>query len=209
MIWYRILFLNRKTFAAAAAGAFSLMIAGTGLMALTHQLTMFTTACSLLLFLMSAGLAAAWSREDLLRTSGLVGGILLVELCRYIYLSEQYLSIGVDTVVSLGMIQCMLFSTHLMVCFVVLMVTFNHFTIHLGKASGRTKLIANQISICVLLMCFLMMTVERWLVTGQILLQTANALRCLSDLCLFIMIACCELYLTVDGQILSVYRREA
>lgn len=208
MVWYRILFLNRKTFAIAAIGALSLLIISMCLMALTGQLTIFTTACYLMLLFAGAGLTAAWKKEDLLRTSGLVGGILLVELCRYIYLSEQYLSIGVDTIVSLGMIQCMLFSAHLMVCFVVLMVTFNHFTIRLGKTSGRTKLIANQISICALLLCFLMMTVERWLITDQILRQSANALNCLSDLCLFVMIACCELYLTVDGQILSIYRRE-
>lgn len=208
MIWYRTLFLNRKTFAIAAVGVFSFLIASLCLMALTEQLTIFTTACCLLIFFMSAGLAAAWKKEDLLRTSGLVGGVLLVEFCKYIYLSEQYLSIGVDAIVSLGMVQCMLFSAYLMVCFVILMVTFNHFTIRLGKTSGRTKLIANQISICVLLLCFLFMTVARWLITDHILQQSANALGCLSDLSLFVMIACCELYLTVDGQILNVYRRE-
>lgn len=207
MIWYRILFLNRKTFLAAAAGAFSLLVISTGLMALTGQLTIFTAACSLLVLIMSVGLAIAWNKEDLLRTSGLVGGLLLVELCRFIYLSEQYLSIGVDAIVSLGLVQCMLFSAYLMVCFVMLMVTYNHFTIRLGKNSGRTKLIANQISICVLLLCFLIMTVERWLIADQLLYQSASALSCLADLCLFIMIACCELYLTVDGQILDLYRK--
>lgn len=208
MIWYRTLFLNRKTFAAAAVGAFSLLIVSVGLMALSGQLTIFTTACYLLIFLMSAGLAVAWKKEDLLRTSGLVGGLLLVELCRYIYMSEQYLSIGVDAIVSLGLVQCMLFSAYLMVCFVILMVTYDHFTIRIGKHSGRTKLIANQMSICVLLLCFLVMTVERWLIADHLILQFASALNCLVDLCLFVMIACCELYLTVDGQILSVYRRE-
>lgn len=207
MIWYRILFLNRKTFAAAAVGAFFLLVVSGGLMALTGQLTIFTAACYLLILMMSAGLTAAWKKEDLLRTSGLVGGLLLVELCRYIYLSEQYLSIGVDAIVSLGLVQCMLFSAYLMVCFVILMVTYDHFTIRLGKNSGRTKLIANQMSICVLLVCFLVMTVERWLIAGQLLMQLASALGCLADLCLFIMIACCELYLTVDGQIMSINRR--
>lgn len=208
MIWYRTLFLNRKTFTAAAAGAFFLLAVSTLLMVQAGQLTFFTTACTLLIFLMSAGLAVAWAKEDLLRTSGLVGGILLVELCRYIYLSEQFLNIGVDAIVSLGLTQCMLFSSYLMVCFVILMVTYNHFTIRVGRNSGRTKLIANQFSLCVLLLCFLVMTVERWMIADHLLLQSASALSCLADLCLFIMIACCELYLTVDGQILSVYRRE-
>lgn len=208
MIWYRILFLNPATFWAAAAGTFFLLIAGSCLMALTGQLTIFTTACALLIFVMSAGLTVARKRDDLLRTGGLVGGILLVELCRYIYQAEQTLSIGVDAIVSLGLVQCMLFSTHLMVCFIILMVTYNHFTIHVGKNSGRTKLIVNQISICILLLCFLVMTVQRWFIADQLLRQTANVLGCLADLCLFVVIACCELYLTVDGQILSVYRRE-
>lgn len=208
MIWYRILFLNKKTFAAAAVGALFLLALSTVLLAAAGQLTLFTTACAALILLMSAGLCAAWKNEDLLRTSGLVGGILLVELCRYIYLSEQILSIGVDAIVSLGLVNCMLFSAYLMVCFVMLMVTFNHFTIKLGKNSGRTKLIANQISICVLLLCFLAMTVGRWVIADQLLLQCASALSCLADLCMFVMIACCELYLTVDGQILSIYRRE-
>lgn len=208
MIWYRTLFLNPATFRAAAVGTFSLLIAGFGLMELTGQMTIYTAACALLIFVMSVGLTAARKRDDLLRTGGLVGGILLVELCRYIYQAERTLSIGVDAIVSLGLVQCMLFSTHLMVCFIILMVTYNHFTIHVGKNSGRTKLIVNQISICVLLLCFLVMTVQRWFIADQLLRQTANALVCLADLCLFVVIACCELYLTVDGQILSVYRRE-
>lgn len=208
VIWYRILFLNRRTFTAAAVGAFSLLAVSTALMAQANQLTVFTAACALLIFLMSAGLAAAWKQEDLLRTSGLVGGILLMELCRYIYLSEQYLNIGVDAVVALGLVLCMLFSAYLMVCFVILMITYDHFTIRVGKKSGRTKLIANQISVCVLLLCFLVMTVERWLIADELLLQCASAASCLADLCLFVMLACCELYLTIDGQILSIYSKE-
>ncbi len=208
MIWYRVLFLNRKTFSAAAVGEFLLLIVSTCLMMMTGQMTFFPTACILLLFFMSAGLCAAWKKEDLLRTGGLVGGILLVELCRYIYMSEQYLNTGVDVIVSMGLVQCMLLSSYLMISFVILMVAYNHFTISLGKKSGRTKLIANQVSICVLLVCFLVMTVERWVIAGDLLQQFTNALSCLSDLCLFVMIACCELYLTVDGQILSVYQRE-
>lgn len=208
MVWYRILFLNRKTFWSAAVGTVSLLTASLCLSAVTSQLTIFTIASTMLVFLMCAGLIVAWKKEDLLHTSGLVGGILLVELCWYIYLSEQALSIGVDALVSLGLMQCMLFSAYLMVCFVILMVTYNHFTIRVGKNSGRTKLIANQISICVLLLCFLVMTVERWQIADCLLLQVTNALGCLADLCLFVMIACCELYLTVDGQILNIYRKE-
>ena len=206
MIWYRTLFLNRKTFVTAAIGTIFLLIVSTCLMAMTDQMTIFTTACALLIFLMSAGLCVVWKKEDLLRISGLVGGILLVELCRYLYLSEQYLRIGVDTIVSLGLIPCMLLSCYLMICFVILMVAYNHFTISLGKKSGRTKLIANQISICVLLVCFLVMTAERWAIAEDLLRQFASALSCLCDLFLFVMIACCELYLTVDGQILTIYR---
>lgn len=208
MIWYRLLFLNRKTFTAAAVGAFILMTVSMTLMALTSQLTIFTAVCYLLTFILCAGLTVAWKKEDIIRTGGLVAGILLVVLCRYTYLSEQYLSIGVDAIVALGMVQCMVFSAYLMVCFIILMVTYNHFTIHMNKNSGRTKLVVNQISICALLICFLILTVERWLIADQLLEQVAGALNCLSDLCLFVIIACCELYLTVDGQILTAYREE-
>ena len=208
MIWYRLLFLIRKTFTTAASGALALMIASMALTALANQLTIFTAACGLLTFFLCAGLTAAWKKEDMLRTSGLVAAILPVVLCRYIYLSEQYLSIGVDAIVALGMVQCMIFSAYLMVCFIVLMVTYNHFTIRMGRISGRTKLVANQISISVLLFCFLALTAERWLIGDELLQQLAGALNCLSDLCLFVVVACCELYLTVDGQILTAYKGE-
>ena len=209
MMWYRMLFLNRKTFSVASAGAFLLLTVSAVLMAVTGQLSFFTAACYLLTFLLCAGLTAAWKKEDMIRISGLVGGILLVELCRYTYVSEQYLSIGVDAIVGQGLIQCMILSTSLMVCFIILMVAYNHFTIYFGKRSGRTKLIVNQFSICVLFLCFLLLTVERWMVAGQFLSKTAGALNCLADLCLFFVIACCELYLTVDGQILAAdHRRE-
>lgn len=206
MIWYRMLFFNRKTFSVAAIGAFALMIVSMVLMALTNQLTIFTASCWLLTLVLCAGLTAAWKKEDIIRTSGLVGGILLIVLCRYTYLSEQYLSIGVDAIVALGMVQCMIFSAYLMVSFIILMVTYNHFTIRMGKNSGRTKLVANQVSICVLLLCFMILIVERWLIADQLLAQIAGALNCMADLCLFVLIACCELFLTVDGQILTAYR---
>lgn len=208
MIWYRLLFLNRKTFTVASVGAFALMIVSMTLMAYTKQLTIFTAVCFLLTLLLCVGLAIAWKKGDIIRTSGLVGGILLVVLCRYTYLSERYLSIGVDAIVALGMVQCMIFSAYLMVAFIVLMVTYNHFSIQLGKNSGRTKLVVNQVSICALLLCFLMLTVERWLIADRLVEQAAGALNCMSDLCLFVIIACCELYLTVDGQMLTANRGE-
>ena len=208
MMWYRMLFLNRKTFPAASAGAFLLLSVSTVLTALTGQLTFFTAACFGLTFFLCVGLTTAWKTEDMIRISGLVGGILLMELCRYIYVSEQYLSIGVDAIVGQGLIQCMVLSACLMVCFIILMVTYNHFTISLGKKSGRTKLIVNQFSICVLFLCFLLLTAERWMLADGFLQKAAGALNCLADLCLFIVIACCELYLTVDGQILAARRRE-
>lgn len=208
MMWYRMLFLNRKAFTFASAGAFLLLTASTMLMAVTNQLTFFTVACYLLTFFLCIGLTVAWKKEDLIRISGLVGGILLVELCRYTYVSEQYLSIGVDAIVGQGLIQCMILSASLMVCFIILMVAYNHFTIYFGKRSGRTKLIVNQFSLCVLFLCFLLLTAERWMIADQFLNKMAGALNCLADLCLFFMIACCELYLTVDGQIFSAGRGE-
>lgn len=208
MIWYRLLFLNRKTFTAAAVGAFALMIAGMSLMAAIHELTIFTAVCYLLTLILCAGLTVAWKNGDIIRISGLVGGILLVVLCRYTYLSEQYISIGVDAIVALGMVECMIFSAYLMVAFIILMVTYNHFTIQIGKNSGRTKLVVNQVSICALLLCFLILTVERWLISNGLLEQIAGALNCVSDLCLFVMIACSELFLTVDGQMLTACRGE-
>ena len=208
MIWYRMLFLNRKTFPAAAVAAFVLMIVSMLLMAVTNQLTIFTAVCWLLTLILCAGLTIAWKKEDIIRISGLVGGIMLMVLCRYTYLSEQYLSIGVDAIVALGMVQCMIFSAYLMVSFIILMVTYNHFTIHMGKSSGRTKLVANQTSICALLLCFLILTVERWLIADQLLEQIAGALNCMADLCLFVLIACSELFLTVDGQVLAAHRGE-
>ena len=208
MIWYRVLFLNRKTFLAAAVGALSTLIVSAYLMAAAGQMTIFTTACALLVFLMAAGLCVAWKKEDLLKVSGLVGGILLVELCRYVYLAEQYLSVGVDAIVALGIVPCMLLSVYLMVCFIILMVTYNHFTIRLGKKTGQTKLITNQVSICVLLLCFVVMIVEKCVIGGDLLRKLASALNCLQDVCLFVMLACCELYLIVDGQLMTVYRKE-
>ena len=210
MLHYRLLFLNKKTFTIAAAGALILLPVSMILMVLaaSPQLTIFTVVSTLLNFLLCAGLIFAWKKEDIIRISGLVAGILLVELCHYAYLSELYISIGVDTIVSMGLIRCMMLSSYLMICFIILMSTYNHFTIFLGRKSGRTKLIANQISICVLLFCFLILTVENWLVDDSLLRQAAGAAGCLSDLCLFTVIACCELYLTVDGGALSAERRK-
>ena len=107
-----------------------------------------------------------------------------------------------------GLVGCMMLSAYLMVCFIILMVTYDHFTISLGRNSGRTKMIVNQISISVLLVCFLILTAQNWVLGGSMLRQAAGVAGCLSDLCLFVAIACCELYLAVDGQILTLDRRK-
>ena len=203
MLRYRMLFLSRKTFLTSVIGAFILLPVSTVLMKLTGQLTAFTAVCCLLNLLLCVGLTAAWLREDVIRVSGLVAGILLVELCRYAYVSEQYISAGVDAVVAQGLVACMMFSDYLMVCCVLLMVTYNHFTIFVGQNSGRTKMAVNQVSICVLLLCFLVLTAESWMMGGSLLRQVSGALGFLSDLCLIMAVACCELYLAVDGQMLA------
>lgn len=203
MIRYRMLFLNPKTFLTAAVSALALLPAGLMLTVLAGQVTIFTAVSVLLTWLLCGGLILAWRREDMIRVSGLVAGMLLTELCRYTYLSERYLSIGVDSIVALGLAACMRLSAYLMVCFIILMVTYNHFTIFLGRNSGRTKLIVNQISICVLLLCFLALTVLNWMMGGGPVQQAAGVIECLADLCLFTAVACCELYLAVDGQALA------
>lgn len=167
-------------------------------------MTLFSTSGYVLAFLLCAGLTVAWKKENLIRVSGLVGGVLLVELCRYLYISEQTLNIGVDTIVSLGLVKCISFSVYLMICFIILMVTYNHFSIFLGKNSGRTKIIINQFSICVLFLCFLLLTVASLIIGGGTIQQIAGVTSSLADLCIFVMIACCELYLIVDGATLNI-----
>lgn len=209
MIRYRMLFLSRKTFLTAAVGVFLLMPVSLILNALSGQMTVFNAASIVLNILLCAGLSVAWQRDDLIRVSGLVAGILLTELCRYTYYTEQYLSLQIDGIVALGLTACMALSACLMVCFIILMITFDHFTINPERNSGRTKLIANQLSISVLLLCLLFLTIESWLIGDSNLLQKiGNATGCLGDLCLFIDVACCELYLAVDGRILSIHRKE-
>ena len=206
---YRMLFLSHKTFRLSAAGAFILLPVSLILNALSGQLTLFLTVCTLLCLALCAGLSAAYNKEDIIRVSGLAAGILLVELCRYAYLSERYLSVGVEAIVSLGLYGCMMLSGYLMVCFIILMVIWNHFTVHLGRNSGRTKMIVNQISISVLLICFLTLVVENWLKGGSLSVQIAGAVSYLADVCLFMVIACSDLYLTVDGQaMLAMSRRK-
>ena len=207
MTRYRMLFLSQKTFTVSAVCAFVLLPVGLLLTALSGQLTLFTAVCPFLCLTLCAGLFSAYRREDLIRVSGLVAGILLVELCRYAYLSERYLSVGVEAIVSLGLYGCMMLSGYLMVCFILLMIIWNHFTIHLGRNSGRTKMIANQISITVLLFCFITLVAENWLKGGSRLQQLAGAVTFLADLALFMIIACCDLYLAVDGQAMLAMHR--
>lgn len=204
---YRMLFLSRKTLTFSAIGAFVLLPAGLLLTFLAGRLSIFTAICPLLCFLLCAGLTEAYRKEDVIRVSGLVAGILLVELCRYAYLTERYLSVGVEAVVSLGLYGCMMLSGYLMVCFIIVTVIWNHFTAQLGRNSGRTKMIVNQISITVLLVCFLTLVVESWLQGGSLLRQISGAVSYLADLCLFMIVACCELFLTVDGQAVLVLGR--
>lgn len=204
---YRMLFLSQKTFMTSVIGAFILLPLSMILNALAGQLTLFSAVCFLLCLALCAGLTLAYRKEDVLRVSGLVAGILLVELCRYTYLSERYLSVGVEAIVSLGLYGCMMLSGYLMVCFILIMVIWNHFTAYVGRASGRTKMIVNQIAITVLLLCFLLLVAENWLKGGSTVEQIAGAVSYLSDLCLLMAVACGDLYLAVDGQALLAMSR--
>lgn len=203
MIRYRMLFLGKKTFYAAAIAAIVLLPASVVLMAIYTQLTVLRAAIPLLCTVLCAGLIVVYRTENLIQLSGITGAVLLLELCRYLYLTEQVLQLGVDGIVSRGLYFCMLFSGYIMVAFMMLIVASNHFTIQLGKVSSRTKMEVNQASIVLLLLCFLAMTAERWLMGDLVSLQLTDAVSYLSDLCLFILIACCDMVLTVDGQAFS------
>ena len=203
MFRYRMLFLSKNTFYVAAIAAIVLLPASVVLTAIHAQLTILRVAIPLLCTVLCAGLIVAYRTENLIHLSGITGAVLLLELCRYLYLTEQVLQFGVDGIVSKGLYFCMLFSGYIMVAFMTLIVIFNHFTIQLGKVSSRTKMEVNQASIVLLLLCFLTMTAERWLMGDLVSLQLTDAVSYLSDLCLFILIACCDMVLTVDGQAFS------
>ena len=202
MIHYRMLFLSKKTFYTAAVAALVLFPISVILTAVQGQLTVLRAALPLLCTVLCVGLIVAYRTENLIHLSGLVGAVLPLELCRYLYLTEQALQLGVEGIVTKGLFFCMLFSGYIMVAFVILIVIINHFTLQLGKASSRTKMAVNQTSIILLFFCFLSMIVERCMMGGLFSMQLTDAISYLSDLCLFILIACCEMILTVDGQVL-------
>ena len=59
-----------------------------------------------------------------------------------------------------------------------------------------------------LLLCFLLLAMANWSLGGGLLRQFCGAAIFLSELCLFVTVACCELYLTVDGKALQADRRK-
>lgn len=202
MIRYRMLFLSKTTFYAAAIAALVFFPLGTVLTGLSGELTVLRAALPILCTVLCVGLIAVYRSENLIHLSGLLGAALLLELCRYLYLTEQTLQLGVEGILLKGLYFSMLFTGYIMVAFVILVVTFDHFTLQLGRASTRTKMVVNQTCILVLFLCFLSMIVERWMMGGLFLPQLAEALSYLADLCLFVLIACCDMILTVDGQAL-------
>ena len=133
--------------------------------------------------------------------NGLVSGILMLELCRYAYLAEQILSVGNEEIVALGFFSCMTLSGYLMICFILIMLTFNHFNIDLRRPGGRSRVIVNQLSIIVLLLCFAVVTVTELQTDGDLLRRLTDAASFLADLALFVDVACCELILAIDGML--------
>ena len=131
-----MLFLNRKTFLISSACALFLLAVCTVLTLLDDKPSLFSIVILLLSLSMCSGLTAAWIKDDMIRVSGLTGGILLAELCRYAYLLEQYLDIGASSIVASGFVSCLIFIAELMAGFVIMMVTYNHFTTFLKKTAG-------------------------------------------------------------------------
>ena len=197
-----MLFLSKKTFYIAAITTLFLCPISVTLTAIYGQLTLLRAALPILCTVLCVGLVIVYRTENLIHLSGLVGAVLQLELCRYLYLTEQTLQLGTEGILSKGLYFSMLFTGYIMVAFVILVITFDHFTLQLGRASSRTKMVVNQTCILVLFLCFLSMIAERWLVGGHFLPQLAEALSYLADLCLFVLIACCDMILTVDGQAL-------
>lgn len=196
---YKRLFLDKRTFTVAFIAAVVLLPAGIALRFITGGLTIFTAVSAALCLLLVVGLRLAYKRDDLIRMNGLVSGILMLELCRYAYLAEQILKVGNEEIVGLGFFSCMTLSGYLMICFILLMLTFNHFSIDLRLPGGRSRIIVNQLSILILLLCFAGVTVSGLQTDGDLPKRLTDALSFLADLALFADVACCELTIAIDS----------
>lgn len=200
MIHYRMLFLSKKTFYIAAIAALIFLPFSVILTAMHGQMTILDAAIPLLCMALCGGLIEFYRKENLIHLSGLLGVALQLEFIRYLYLTEETLQLGVEGILSQGLYFSMLFTSYILVAFVILVITFNHFTLQIGRASIMTKMTVNQVSVFVLFLCFLSMFAERLMVGGPILLQLAEGLSFLADLCIFVMINCCDMVLVLDGQ---------
>lgn len=199
---YKRLFLNKKTFMAAFAVAVALLPVSVGLRAFAGGLTIFNSVNAVLCLLLVIGLRLSYDRENLIRMNGLVSGILMLELSRYAYLAEQILKVGNEEIVALGFFSCMTLSGYLMICFILILLTLNHFSIDLHRPGGKSRIIVNQLSILFLLVCFAGVTVTGLQMDGNLPKRLTDAVSFLADLALFVDVACCELTIAIDSMLL-------
>ena len=199
---YRRLFLSRKTFLTGFIAALILLPVSFILQALSGGLTIFKAADTLLLLFMLLGLSKAYRHDDLIEMNGWVSGILMLELCRYAYIAEQLLSVGKEQIVSLGFYSCMTLSGYLMICFILVLLSFNHFNIDLRKVDGRTHVLVNQLALMILLLCFVWVTLTSIKTDGDFAQHLMEAVSFTADIALFVDVACCELTICIDSVLL-------
>lgn len=192
-------YLSKKTFIVAIIATMILEPVGMVMEISLGELIPFEIIAYCVLFLLLIGLAITHHKEDHILMNGIVSGILIYEFVRYVYLFSYFT--GDDSFSyfrSAGFFGCFSLAVVFMAVAVVVLITYNHFTLNRSRAVNRTKIVLNQFLLFVYFFIPVIISIVSCILSFTLFEIVTYTVVFVSDASLLLVVACCELELAIN-----------
>lgn len=192
-------YLSKKTFLVAIIVTMILEPAGMIMELILDELIPFEIIAYCVLFLLLIGLAITHHKNDHILMNGIVSGILIYEFVRYVYLFFYFTAEDAFSYYqNIGFLGCFTLSFVFMSIAVVVLITYNHFTLNRSRAVNRTKIVLNQFLMLIYLFIPIGISILSCLFSYTTYEVITYTIVYISDAFLLLVVACCELQLAIN-----------
>lgn len=192
-------YLSKKTFIIAIIATMILAPIGMIMEITLDDLIPFEIISYGVLYLLLIGLCITYHKKDYILMNGIVSGILIYLFVRYAYLfsffanKEALLYYGVAGFFGYFCI-AVLFMSIALVC----LISYNHFTLNRRRAVNQTKIVLNQFLLFISFFIPIVYIITCFMLRLTVYETVAYAIVYFADALLLLVVACCELKLSMN-----------
>ena len=147
-------------------------------------------------FALSIFLFYALRKQNIHLIGAVVPALLVYEFVKYVEMFAQAFTLTHEEIFSYGFAICLLIAVHMVMTFIIIIITFNHFSIYtkyIGQKDFSMNLVVNQLNIFLLVILYCSILVLYHFIGDPFIVQICSIGSLVSDLMLIILINCSEL----------------